>query len=105
MLSLASKFAVALEQVRAERSRALAQHGPLKPGPARWSRLMAEEWQEVEDELAILELLATGLTTWDREDMAAAKVRTVEELGQLAQLCIGVIELIQEGRIYEHQVQ
>lgn len=68
-------------------------HGNLKPGPARWSRLITEEYQEVMDELATLQGMDISDPNW-----VDTKQRAVEELAQLAQLCIGAIELIQQGK-------
>lgn len=71
------------------RQEALAKHGPLKPGADRWMRLLGEEWQEVQDELAMT-LLVTH-----PEGAALYRKQAIAELAQLAQLAIGVIELLQ----------
>lgn len=73
------------------RSEALAKHGELKPGPKRWLRLIAEEWWEAQVELHTL----------GNVQEESDKREAIVELAQLAQLCIGVIELIQEGSIAE----
>lgn len=93
--------ALAIHKVRRARMEAVQKHGELKPGPERWSRLLAEEWQEVEDELRTLSSLRSGML-WG-EDGHQAKMRAMEELAQLAQLAIGIIELIQGGNINEQQ--
>lgn len=76
----------AVATVAMARSYAVDKHGPLKPGADRWIRLIGEEWEEAQDELACL-----GMAP-----MAGVRDRAIAELAQLAQLCIGVIELLQE---------
>lgn len=85
-----SAWCLAIMEVVRERCRAMDVHGPLKPGYDRWSRLLAEEWQEVEDELQTLQQ-----PLWDN-DKEDAKQRLKEELAQLAQLAIGMIEILQQ---------
>lgn len=86
-------------EVLAARYEAISKHGPLKAGPVRWSRLLQEEMREVEDEFAVLSLCIADRTIWPVCD--THKRLAVKELAQLAQLCIGIIELIQHDRITE----
>lgn len=81
----------AMEVVMVERHRALEKHGALRRGPLRWIRLLAEEWQEINDELSTMAFGDKSLPAY-----ADARNRAKIELAQLAQLCIGVIELIQQ---------
>lgn len=85
----APPFVRALARVQLERGRAVALHGELKGGPVRWERLISEEYQEVMDELATLSLSPIG------------QEKAIIELAQLAQLAMGVIELIQAGKLEE----
>lgn len=64
-------------------------------------RLIAEECAEVMVELESMRFTLTPPQERGIEDSTAA--RAVSELAQLAQLCIGVIELIQQGRIKGEQ--
>lgn len=91
-----SKFNKIVDIVRQERNRALSQHGPLKAGPVRWERLISEEYQEVCDELATLAHFGSNAPPISRQ-------AAVAELAQLAQLCIGIIELIQAGKLQEEE--
>lgn len=87
---------VALHQVAIARMEALDKYGPLKPGADRWSRLIAEEWQEVEDELRTLYVLADHGEEPVQAEELQYRDRAINELAQLAQLCIGAIELLQQ---------
>lgn len=83
-------------EVELARLNATQKHGPLKPGADRWMRLLGEEWEEVQDELALMQVSVDGLDeTNNREIQADCRKATIAELAQLAQLCIGVIELLQ----------
>lgn len=79
---------VALLEVELARRGAIHKHGPLKPGADRWMRLLGEEYREVNDELVVLRLE-------DQTDRVETRTRAIAELAQLAQLAIGVIELLQ----------
>lgn len=85
-------FGPAMLKVIDERRRALLKHGPLKPGPDRWCRVLQEELEEVADEL---------LTLFTMPDDEEIRQRAIIELAQLAQLAIGTIELLQQGHIQE----
>lgn len=76
-----------ITEVAKARTEADAKHGPLKPGADRWMRLLGEEWQEVQDELAFM--------LCPEVDAGIVRERAIAELAQLAQLAIGVIELLQ----------
>lgn len=90
-------FGPAMMKVINERRKALDKHGPLKPGPDRWCRVLQEEMEEVADEL-----LTTCIPGSDYADARKeAADRAIIELAQLAQLAIGVIELLQQGKIQE----
>lgn len=82
----------ALAEVVIARAESIAKHGPLKPGADRWACLISEEYREVCDELIFL---GDPFPFIPPEATAAARVRAINELAQLAQLCIGVIELLQ----------
>lgn len=92
-------FSDAVGVVTTQRGLAIYQHGPLKPGADRWLRLLAEEWQEVEDELHILNIRAQ----FSPSMVSEARRRTIAELAQLAQLAIGVIELLQAEEAQCHK--
>lgn len=94
----------ALLVVRAEHNRAVLTHGPLKPGLERWIRLLSEEWEEATDELSLLHALILHNPEQPPAILSAiqqAKSTAVAELAQVAQLAIGIIELIQAGSIQE----
>lgn len=90
-------LSMAIGTVVTERQLALNQHGPLKPGPERWSRLLQEEMQEVEDEFSLVNCPGPEYAETRQE----ARARAIVELAQLAQLAIGVIELLQQGKTEE----
>lgn len=94
-----SKLDTAIDEVIKARKEAVAKHGELKSGPMRWCRLLGEEYWESIAELEALIEARTQYPTKTEHD--ATKLRAIAELAQLAQLCIGVIELIQDGRTHE----
>ena len=53
---------IALIEVQQARYDAVMKHGPLKPGADRWMRLLGEEWEEVQDEFALLMQVLQGLS-------------------------------------------
>lgn len=79
----------AVNTVLGERAKALEKHGPLKTGTARHWRLLKEEYLEVEVELVGLMLSQSTRAAMDRVHHG------IIELAQLAQLCIGIIEILQ----------
>lgn len=94
----APPFVQALARVQLERGRAVALHGPLKSGPGRWERLISEEYQEVMDELAVIGCLRKDGPQFTHDTAVEC---AISELAQLAQLCMGVIELLQQGKVEE----
>lgn len=92
-ITAAPLFVQALSMVQWERARAIVLHGPLKSGVGRWERLISEEYQEVMDELATVQHFNT----------AEKRVRAMNELAQLSQLCMGIIELLLHGKTEEEK--
>ncbi len=91
----------ALHEVLLARAEAEDRHGPLRPGVDRWHRLIEEEWQEVQDEFALLRHTAGTPRLFEPE----IRERTIKELAQLAQLAIGAIELLQEEKVHDTDSQ
>lgn len=91
----------ALLVIKTERNRAIIQHGPLKPGPQRWVRLLAEEWEEAQDELMTLDALLHSPKGATISELQQIRGRAIAELAQLAQLAIGIIEHLQQGKVEE----
>lgn len=86
---------LAYKLVLLARAEAIRKHGELKPGPVRWERLIGEEYREVCDELAVLDIPVLRGEQRDDED------RAITELSHLAQLCMGAMELILRGKTQE----
>jgi hypothetical protein len=87
----------ALAEVEAARASAYRKHGALKMGADRWMRLISEEYEEVCDELVCLHPVTGNIARTAKEYRDIHK-RAISELAQLSQLCIGVIELLQQEK-------
>lgn len=86
-----STFGPALELIMTARIQAMQKHGKLKWGVERWRRVIEEEWQEVQDDLASFDALLTADNA-DTLPLVSAGANLIMECAQLAQLLIGVME-------------